>query len=476
MGAAADHLEHDAEITAHAEQAIIGGLLVCNDAYDDIAGQLAPSHFADHANGLLYAGIARLLDAGRGADAITLGEHLEARGELDRAGGLAYLAAISNNIPSAANLRRYADIVIQRATVRGGLRAAAHLIDNLMGAGKQAPAEALLDAAAELEALTQQGASDDIMTCSSQQLLERALRRLDRRYTEGEAASNRVPSGLKGLDAKLAGGGFGRGELIVIAGRPGSGKSVLKSIIADAISMIGHRNGGHVLRFELEMSEEQDSDRQLAAHSGVELSKLQAAELDDTDWARLTVATKTINNLQQTIDYRPGLTLAQVRAKARKVKRKQGHLAAIVVDYLQLMRSPGAENRTQEISQISAGLKALAKEMDCPVFALSQLSRGVEQRADKRPLMSDLRESGAIEQDADTILLIYRDEQYNPDSAERGVIEIIIGKQRQGRANETVRAQWDGACSRVRDLAADWRPAEPRAQKPKFRSHEDHDL
>ncbi|MFC4162001.1 replicative DNA helicase [Chitinimonas lacunae] len=459
MGAIADRFGTDAEITAHAEQAVIGGLLACNDAYDNLAGQLTPSHFADVANSLLYAGIARLIDEGRSADPITLGEHLEARGELERAGGLAYLVSIAQNLGSAGNLRRYAEIVLQRATVRGGMRVAQTLTDSLLGAGKLAPTDALLDAAAALEALTQRGASDEAMTYTPSQLAHRTIERIDRVFSEGARASGRVPSGLAPLDAKLGGGGFGAGDLIIIAGRPGIGKSVFKAAIADAIARPDHPNGGHIVKIELEMSPEEDGDRQLAAHSGIELGRIQSAELADEDWSRLTVGAGKVAELQQTADYQPGQTLGQIRAKCRKLKRQHGRLAAVFIDYLQLIVQSG-ENRTQEITKITAGLKGLAKELGCPVFALSQLSRGVEQRADKRPTMSDLRESGSIEQDANTILLLYRDEYYNADSPEKGVMEIHIAKQRQGRAGETVRVQFDGACSRIRELAPGWRPEE----------------
>ena len=454
-------------VSLQAEQSVIGGLLLNNEAYDLIVNSLSASHFSDSANATIYKALTRLIDAGKQADLLVLAEALESDGSLEDVGGLGYLTVIARAVPSAANVRRYAEIVAEKAMMRGGIRAAAMMIDSLRHGGP-APADTLLRTASELEALAEQSDSDDAMTMTAADIARVTLEQIQRVYESGIDAMPSVPLGFPDLDRVLCGGVY-PGDLIIVGARPAMGKTAFLQTIAAAIASPGHRNGGAVLFFSMEMGEAQLGPRQLAGASGIALDAIREAKIGDDQWVSLTDGVRKMSEMRLIVDMRPGLCLAQVRAKARKIRRKEGGLAAVVVDYLQLMQEPGQENRQNEISTISRGLKQLAKELQCPVIALSQLSRSLEARSDKRPMMSDLRESGSLEQDADIVLFLYRDEYYHPDTDMKGLVEVIVSKNRMGEAGRSIFLQFAGELAKMRSLAPGWMPAPKPQQEPKRR-------
>lgn len=432
-----------------AEQSVLGGLMLNNDAWDRVSEVLSEHDFYTRAHRLIFAEMRSLIKAGSPIDLITLSESLENNGKLDLMGGFAYVAELSKNTPSAANIDAYAAIVRESA-VKRELLAVVNEIASETTQPRGRTASELLDLAerrvfdiSSSRADKQQGPT------SIGDALERTLQRLEVLHQQPHDGVTGLDTGYLDLNKKTA--GLQNSDLIIVAARPSMGKTTFAMNLCENIAMSQPKT---VLIFSLEMPTEQLTTRMLASLGRIDQTRLRTGMLDDEDWARVAGASSTLvemNNIS--IDDTSGLTPTELRSRARRVHRETGGLAAIMVDYLQLMRVPEVDNnRTLEIAEITRSLKALAKELQVPVIALSQLNRSLEQRADKRPLNSDLRESGSIEQDADLILFIYRDEVYNERSEDKGLAEIIIGKQRNGPTG-TVRLTFNGHWSRFDNYA-----------------------
>ena len=415
--------------SVEAEQSVLGGLLLNNAAWEKIADLVSESDFyrADHR--LIYRHIIKLIDVVRPADAITVSESLESTKELEEVGGLAYIGALAQNTPSAANIRRYAEIVRERSIMRKLAETATNIAElayNPMGR----EADQLVDEAeSRIFAISEEGARTRQGFVEMQPVLTEVVERIDLLYNrENPSDVTGVPSGFSDLDRMTS--GFQPGDLVIVAGRPSMGKTALALNMAEHVALDA---GLPVGIFSMEMAASQLAMRLLGAIGKLDQHKLRTGRLAEDDWRRLTDAVGRLSEAPIQIDETAALNALELRARARRLHRQYGQLGLIVVDYLQLMSAAShGENRATEISEISRSLKALAKELNVPVVALSQLNRSLEQRPNKRPVMSDLRESGAIEQDADLILFIYRDEVYNPDSPDKGRAEVIIGKQRNG--------------------------------------------
>ena len=413
-----------------AEQSVIGGLLLDNAAWDRVADIIGESDFyrADHR--LIYRHVSKLIGHSRPADVITVAESLESTRELDSVGGLAYLGALAQNTPSAANIRRYAEIVRERAVMRKLAAVGTEIADSAYSPMGREAGQLLDEAESKVFAISEEGARGRQGFLDMQPLLTQVVERIDMLYNRDNPSDvTGVPTGFTDLDRMTS--GMQPGDLVIIAGRPSMGKTSLAMNIAEFVAVENHLPVGV---FSMEMGAAQLVMRMLGSVGRLDQHKVRTGRLADEDWRKLTDAVGKLNDAPVHIDETPALNALELRARARRLHRQYGKLGLIVVDYLQLMSaSTQGENRATEISEISRSLKALAKELNVPVIALSQLNRGLEQRPNKRPVMSDLRESGAIEQDADVILFIYRDEVYFPDKPEsRGVAEVIIGKQRNG--------------------------------------------
>jgi len=412
-----------------AEQSVLGGLLLDNSAWDKIDDFVSPEDFYRYDHRLIFQHIARLISGSRPADVITVFESLSSANKADEIGGISYLNALAQNTPSAANIRRYAEIVRDR----GILRKLISVSDEISGSafnpqGKEVK-QMLDEAESKIFAIAEEGSRGTQGFQEIQPLLTQVVERIDELYNrENPNDITGVPTGFVDLDRMTS--GLQPGDLIIVAGRPSMGKTAFSVNIGEHVST---DSGLPVAIFSMEMGGSQLAMRMLGSVGRLDQHRLRTGRLNDEDWPRLTHAIQKLNDAQIFIDETPALSSIELRARSRRLARQCGKLGLIIVDYLQLMsaNSPG-ENRATEISEISRNLKGLAKELNCPVIALSQLNRSLEQRPNKRPVMSDLRESGAIEQDADLILFIYRDEVYNPDSPEKGMAEIIIGKQRNG--------------------------------------------
>ena len=414
-----------------AEQSVIGGLLLENEALDKIADILSANDFYQHDHKLIYQHIGKLIEQNRPADIVTVAESLENNAELSAVGGIAYLGALAQNTPTAANIRRYAEIVRERSVMRKLVVVGSGIADsayNPMGRDAQ---QLLDEAEAKIFQIAEGGKKSSEGFVDIKVLLPQVADRIDQLFQRDNPSDvTGIPTGFSDLDNMTS--GFQGGDLIIVAGRPSMGKTAFSINIAENVAL---DTGLPVAIFSMEMGATQLAMRMIGSVGRLDQHKMRTGRLEDEDWVRLTTALGKLNDAPIFIDEGAGLSSFDVRARARRLHRQAGKLGLIVVDYLQLMSAPSGkqgENRATEISEISRSLKALAKELDCPVVALSQLNRSVEQRPDKRPVMSDLRESGAIEQDADLILFIYRDQVYNPDSPDKGTAEIIIAKQRNG--------------------------------------------
>ncbi|WP_087024477.1 replicative DNA helicase [Thaumasiovibrio subtropicus] len=432
-----------------AEQSVLGGLMLDNEKWDSVAEKLMASDFYSRPHRVIYEAVKVVLDAGQPLDLITLSEQLERQDKLDEVGGFAYLAELAKNTPSAANITAYADIVQERSLIRGMISVANEIAD--AGYDPQGrTSEDLLDLAeSKVFAIAEQRTTANEGPQNVESILEKTLERIELLYQTPQDGVTGVSTGFTDLNKKTA--GLQPSDLIIVAARPSMGKTTFAMNLCENAAMDQDKP---VLIFSLEMPSEQIMMRMLASLSRVDQTKIRTGQLDDEDWARIS---STMGLLMQKknmfIDDSSGLTPTELRSRARRIARDHGGISLIMVDYLQLMRVPGLqENRTLEIAEISRSLKALAKELQCPVVALSQLNRSLEQRADKRPINSDLRESGAIEQDADLIMFIYRDEVYHEDSALKGIAEIIIGKQRNGPIG-SVRLTFQGQWSRFDNYA-----------------------
>jgi replicative DNA helicase len=417
--------------SVEAEQSLIGGLLLDNHAFDRIGDLVAEADFYRDDHRRIYKHVTKLIEAGKPADVVTVSESIETSEDKDRTGGPAYLGALAQNTPSSLNIRRYAELVRERAVQRRLAQVATEIAESALSPTGKDVGQLLDEAESRIFEIGEVGARGAQGFKDIKQELARVFQRLDQLYhSDNKSGITGVPTGLVDLDEKTA--GLQPGDLIIVAGRPSMGKTALALNFAEHVAM---DIGMPVAIFSMEMSGMQLAARVLGSIARVDQHKMRTARLSDEEWQRLSHAMGRLHEAPMFIDETPALNALELRARARRLKRQCGKLGLLMVDYLQLMSatSHGQENRATEISEISRSLKALAKELDVPVIALSQLSRAVEQRNDRRPMMSDLRESGAIEQDADVILFIYRDEVYFPDKEEtKGRAEVIIGKQRNG--------------------------------------------
>lgn len=412
-----------------AESSVLGGLLLDNGAWDRVGDLLTDSDFYRYEHRLIYAAIGGLVNATRPADVITVFEQLQGLGKAEEVGGLAYLNALAQYVPSAGNIRRYAEIVRERSILRKLVSASDEIATAAFNTQGKAVDKILDEAEQKIFHIGEEGSR---MKQGFQGMDSLVVQLLDRVQEMADNPNDitGVPSGFYDLDRMTS--GMQAGDLIILAARPSMGKTSLAINIAEHVAL---NEGLPVAVFSMEMGASQLAVRIVGSIGRIDQTHLRTGRLTDDEWPRLTEAIEKLRNISLHIDETPGLTTSELRANARRLARQCGKLGLIVVDYLQLMSVSGGmadENRATAVGEISRGLKMLAKELQCPVIALSQLSRGVEARTDKRPMMSDLRESGAIEQDADVIMFIYRDDYYNKDSKEPGVSEIIISKQRNG--------------------------------------------
>lgn len=411
-----------------AEQSVLGGLLLDNEAWEKVAEKLVADDFYRKDHKLIYKALHYLADNAKAMDVVTLFEFLEQEGEADEIGGLAYIADLAKNTPSASNIGAYADIVRERAVLRSLISVANEIADSAYEPKGRKPDELLDLAETKVFKIAEERESNDAGPESIGSILPRALDRLEE-IQKSKGGITGAATGFKDFDNMTS--GLQPSDLVIVAGRPSMGKTTVAMNMAEHAAIHG---GKPVLVFSMEMPSQSLLMRSFASIGGIDATRLRTGTLDDRDWDNLSVASNILkNNCKMFIDDSAGLSPTEVRSRARRIVREHGDLGMILIDYLQLMRVPGmSDNRTLEVSEISRSLKALAKELKCPVVALSQLNRSLEQRADRRPVMSDLRESGAIEQDADLICFIYRDEVYNPETERKGMAEIIIGKQRNG--------------------------------------------
>ena len=410
-----------------AEQSVLGGVLLDNSAWDTISEIVAEEDFYRNDHRLIFRCLGALIAQNSPLDVITASEWLEQQRQLDNAGGLAYLGALAKNTPSAANIRAYAVIVRERSVLRQLIRVSHEIGDAAFNTQGRESSDILDEAERKVFEIAEQGSRGKQSFKSVSDLLPAIVDRIDKLHELGTHITG-LSTGFTDLDNKTS--GLQASDLIIVAGRPSMGKTSLAVNIAENVAMSERRG---VAIFSMEMPAEQLVLRILSSLGRVDQSKVRTGRLSEDDWPRLTSTMNLLNEVKLYIDDTPALTPTELRSRARRLKREHD-LGLIVIDYLQLMQVPGhRENRTNEISEISRSLKALAKELNVPIIALSQLNRSLEARTDKRPVMSDLRESGAIEQDADLILFIYRDEVYNKDRTDNeGMAEVIIGKQRNG--------------------------------------------
>jgi replicative DNA helicase len=410
-----------------AEQSVLGGLMLDNQTWDTVADKLVEADFYRKVHRLIFKAIAKLGEKQNPFDVITLSEALESTNELAEIGGLAYLGMLAKDTPSAANIAAYAAIVRDRSILRQLIHVGTHITNSAFSTQGRETTELLEDAEREVFKIAEQGQRGQGGFTPIKSLLASAVDKIDTLF-EQEGHITGAATGFTDFDEKTS--GLQAGDLIIIAGRPSMGKTTLAMNIAENIAINGDKP---VAVFSMEMPGDSLAMRMMSSLGRIDQHKVRTGQLEEDEWPRLTSALHILAETQLFIDDTPALTPTEVRSRARRLTRDQGQLGLIVLDYIQLMQSPSSgENRVQQISDISRGLKALAKEMNVPVVALSQLNRNLEQRPNKRPVMSDLRESGAIEQDADLIVFIYRDEVYNEDSPDKGIAEIIISKQRNG--------------------------------------------
>ena len=412
-----------------AEQSVLGGLLLDNSAWDRAGDLLTPTDFYRYEHKAIYAAVGALVNASKPADVITVFEQLQSVGKAEECGGIAYLNAMAQSVPSAANLRRYAEIVRERAVLRKLIEASDEIATQAFNPQGRAVSQILDEAEGRIFKIGEEGSRTKQGFQSMDQLVVQLIDRVTELHENGAEEVTGVRTGFYDLDRMTA--GLQAGDLIVLAARPSMGKTAFALNIAENVAV---NEGLPVAVFSMEMGASQLALRMVGSLGRINQSNLRTGKLGDDEWGRLSEAVDKLKNASVFIDETAALNSAELRARARRQARQCGKLGLIVVDYLQLMSgsSSSEENRATEIGEISRGLKALAKELQCPVIALSQLNRSVESRPDKRPMMSDLRESGAIEQDADVIMFIYRDDYYNKESKEPGVAEIVIGKQRNG--------------------------------------------
>lgn len=408
-----------------AEQSVLGGLMLDNKAFDLVTERIRETDFYRHEHRLIFKSMSRLVTQNKPVDMLTVSNALREMHELEQAGGEVYLFELANNTPSAANIAAYADIVRERSVLRQLISAAGDIASTAFNAQGRSIVELLDEAEQKVFSISEQGNRGQ-GPVNIKSFLAKTMEKIDF-LCHSDSHITGVSTGYDDLDEKTS--GLQPSDLIIVAGRPSMGKTTFAMNIAEYVAM----SRLPVLIFSLEMPGDAIVMRMLSSLCRIDQQRMRTGKLTDVDWPRITSTVSMISDAPLYIDDTPALSPAEMRARARRLAKEHGKLGLIVVDYLQLMQVPGIkENRTMEISEISRSLKALAKELNVPIIALSQLNRGLEQRADKRPVMSDLRESGSLEQDADLIVFIYRDEVYNENSPDKGTAEIIISKQRNG--------------------------------------------
>ena len=414
-----------------AEQSVLGGLLLDNSAWDRAGDLLTDTDFYRHEHRLIYAAIGALVNGAKPADVITVFEQLQSLGKAEECGGLVYLNALAQSVPSAANLRRYAEIVRERAILRKLIAASDEIASTAFNPQGRPVAQILDEAEGRIFQIGEEGSRSRQGLQSMDQLIVQLIDRVNELHENGAEEVTGVRTGFYSLDRMTA--GLQPGDLIVLAARPSMGKTAFALNIGEHVAV---NEGLPVVVFSMEMGASQLALRMVGSLGRIDQQHLRTGALRDDEWGRLSEAVDKLGKATMFIDESPALNPSELRARARRQARQCGKLGLIIVDYLQLMSGTTAsndENRATVLGEISRGLKALAKELQCPVIALSQLNRSVESRQDKRPMMSDLRESGAIEQDADVIMFIYRDDYYTKEESKKpGIAEIIIGKQRNG--------------------------------------------
>lgn len=433
-----------------AEQSVLGGLMLDNDAWDNVAERVISDDFYLRSHRIIFHAMNMLASQDKPIDLVTLSEYLEQKSELPQVGGFAYLLEVQKNTPSSANILAYADIVRERAVIREMIGVANDIAESGFDTQGRSSNELLDLAESKVFKIAEKRINSEEGPKGIEAILTRTLDKIEllSKQTNHNGVTG-VSTGYHDLDRMTT--GLQPSDLIIVAARPSMGKTTFAMNLAEHAAL---NEDKPVVIFSLEMPAEQIMMRMLASLSRVDQTKVRIGNLDDDDWARIS---STMGMLQEKnnmyIDDGSGLTPTEVRSRSRRIAREHGGISMIMIDYLQLMQVPGmSENRTLEIAEISRSLKALAKELKCPVVALSQLNRSLEQRADKRPINSDLRESGSIEQDADVIMFIYRDEVYHPEGEKQGLAEIIIGKQRNGPIG-SVELKFHGALSRFDNYA-----------------------
>lgn len=431
------------------EQAVLGGLLLSATAWDQVADIVTEADFYREDHRLIFRAIYELSDAHKPCDAVTVTEWFENHGKVDVIDGGAYVSTLVSGTPSAANVAAYAEIVREKSVLRQLIDIGAQISTSAFSSDGRDSKELLEEAERLVFAIADQGARSGSGFIAVQEVIKDALERLQE-LAEHQGDITGLPTGFKDFDAKTA--GLQKSDLIIVAGRPSMGKTMFAMNVAEHAAI---KHDAAVAVFSMEMSALQLVMRLFSSLGQLEQNKLRTGTLEDTDWPSLTTAMHLLGKSKIFIDETPALSPADLRARARRLKREHD-IGFVVVDYLQLMAVPGNnENRATEIAEISRSLKALAKELNVPVMALSQLNRALEQRPNKRPVMADLRESGSIEQDADLIVFIYRDEVYNPETPEKGKAEIIIGKHRNGETG-TVNLSFQGRWMRFANFAPDY--------------------
>ncbi|MBN3563842.1 replicative DNA helicase [Aliamphritea spongicola] len=430
-----------------AEQSVLGGMMLDNNAWDTVSEIVLESQFYRHNHRLIFRTMEKLVAAMQPIDVVTLSEELDRTANLEEAGGLDYLIELARNTPSASNIRAYAEIVRDRAMLRQMIEVANEIADSAFFPDGRASDDVLSEAEQKIFQIAEERPNEG-GPVGVNPLLKKAVDKIDELFNS-EGTMTGVTTGFEDLDG--ATGGLQPSDLIIVAARPSMGKTTFSMNLVENALMAQDKP---VLVFSLEMPADQLVTRMLSSLGRINQTKVRSGKLEEDDWPRLTTAVNLLRDKPLFIDDTAGISPTEMRNRARRIVREHGDIALIMIDYLQLMQLKGgsSEGRTAEISEISRSLKALAKELECPVVALSQLNRALEQRPNKRPVNSDLRESGAIEQDADVIMFIYRDEVYNEDSPDKGIAEIIIGKQRNGPIG-TTRLAFIGQFTKFENLA-----------------------
>lgn len=425
-----------------AEQSVIGSMIIDKEAISKALEKLNEEDFYRDGHKVIFKAIREMYSEDMAVDLVTLLEYLKSTEKLEKAGGVTYISEISSSVITTANLDSYIKIVEDKSMLRKLIKSSTSIIEESYN--KQDKVSEVLDfAQKKIFDIADTKNTSDYESLST--VLERGFLEIERLFNNRGAITG-VGSGIRDLDAKTS--GFQKGDMVLIAARPSMGKTTFALNIAEHAALVENKS---VVIFSLEMSKEQLAYKLLCSEASVDMLKLRTGNLDDDDWERIARATGPLSKAKIFIDDTAGLSVMEMRSKCRKIKMEHG-IDLILIDYLQLMSgSAGSESRQQEVSEISRSIKALAKEMQCPVIALSQLSRAPEQRADHRPMLSDLRESGSIEQDADVVMFLYRDEYYNKETEEKNIGECIIAKQRNGPVG-TVKMAWIGAHSKFADL------------------------